>query len=160
MDKIFNANSNNKENLRYNSLGLDHVIYSSKDPLPLPCSFMFSNSKPEFHVTKMDKCSNLNQYFEESATFEKGLINLRNHKGDFEFTFNSDFEDLSQNPLKLQQDLEMCRKVQYEILRKLKHFKVFKQRGMLCIQNTSISVDKEKYWFAHHEQPRKIVQNA
>jgi len=85
------------------------------------------------------------QYFEEASTFEKGLSNLRNHKGDFTFTFDAELENLSRDPLKLQQDLEICRKVQYEILRKLKYFNMFQQRGMLCLQNTTAAHDKEKF---------------
>ena len=108
--------------------------------------------------SKNSQSFNLMQYFEEASTFEKGLSNLRNHKGDFTFTFDAELENLSRDPLKLQQDLEICRKVQYEILRKLKYFNMFQQRGMLCVQNTTAALDKEKYWFAHHEKPRKIVK--
>ena len=161
----FDMRNNDKENICGNRLGAraGHVLYSNKDSLPEPTFLLSKADRYSVNIPspKNENKLNLLQCFEEAPTFKQGLLNLRNHTGDFTFTFNSvdQLENSSQNSLRLKQDLEICRKVQYEILQKLKHFNIFQKRGMLCLQNTTAAVKKQTYWFSHQEKPRKIVHN-
>jgi hypothetical protein len=96
---------------------------------------------------------NLEEYFVPGETFQQGLISLTNQNGDFSFTFKSDIS-LDTAPDELKKQIEIYRKVQYAILRKFKQLKMFQQRGTMCIQNTSLGVDKEAYHFCHVEKSR------
>jgi hypothetical protein len=69
---------------------------------------------------------NLSDFFVECGSFDEAVCALKNFKGSFHFSFDSDVEQLLLNPSKLQQDIEICMKVQYAILCKLIALKKFK----------------------------------
>ena len=48
--------------------------------------------------------------------------------------------------------------MQYAIIQKLNALKMFCQRGVLTIQNTSLSKNKECYKFRHFEKRRPVVE--
>ena len=88
----------------------------------------------------------MSDFFVAYESFDKGICALNMFKGSFTFSFESDIDELKLNPKKLEQDIEICKKVQYAILCKFIALKKFQQRGQLCIQNTSLSENKENYF--------------
>ena len=97
----------------------------------------------------------MSNFFVECESFDKGICALKMFKGSFTFSFESDIDELKLNPKKLEQDIEICKKVQYAILCKFIALKKFQRRGQLCIQNTSLSENKENYIFVHQEKDWK-----
>ena len=59
---------------------------------------------------------NLSDFFVECESFDKGICALKMFKGSFTFSFESDIDELKLNLKKLEQDIEICKKVQYAIL--------------------------------------------
>ena len=54
---------------------------------------------------------NLFDFFVECESFDKEICALKKFKGSFTFSFESDIDELKLNPKKLEQDIEICKKV-------------------------------------------------
>ena len=88
--------------------GLEH------DPSNLfPTFCLRADNKENFHFSSQSKNQvNLSDFFVKFPSFDEAVCALRQYKGSFTFEFESDIQYLKLNPQKLQEDLEMCVKVQ------------------------------------------------
>ena len=96
---------------------------------------------------------NLADVWDRGDNYDLSLRALRDHSEDFQFHFKKNTSKL--NPEELTKDIEICQKVLYSIVRKFEQLKLWHRRGVLKIQDTSLSVSKKCYQFLHIEKDRK-----